>query len=230
MSEAPAVADLLIRQHVGSLARALEPFRREAERLCAWGTTLARVLAGGGRLLIAGNGGSAAEAQHLAGELVGKMRDDRRPYSAIALSADTSSLTCIGNDYGYEDVFARQVLAHGRRGDILITLSTSGRSPNLLAAQRAARAVGVTRWALTGPAPNPLAGASDDVVAVPSADPQTVQELHLVSVHVLCRYVEAALSNSALSNGALSIGALSGTVPANGASPATALRLKRHRR
>lgn len=191
------VIDLLTRAHVGSLARALIPFRREAERLRTWGAILARVLHGGGRLLVAGNGGSAAEAQHLAGELVGKMRDDRRPYSAIALSAETSGLTAISNDYGYTQVFARQVLAHGRRGDILLTLSTSGRSANLLAAQRAARAIGVTRWALTGPAPNPLARVSDESIAVPSPDPQTVQELHLVSVHLLCRHVEAALSNAA---------------------------------
>jgi phosphoheptose isomerase len=195
MRETPlAIADLLTRQHVGSLARALEDFRREAERLSVWGRELAAVLAGGGRLLVAGNGGSAAEAQHLAAELVGKMRDDRRPYSAIALTAETPSLTAIGNDYGFDEVFARQVHAHGRRGDVLVTLSTSGGSANLLAADRAARAIGVRSWALTGPAPNPLAESCDDVVAVPSPDSQTVQELHLVCVHLLCRHVEAGLS------------------------------------
>jgi len=182
--------------HVGALARALPRFRLEAERLRGWGMELARVLAGGGRLLVAGNGGSAAEAQHLAGELVGKMREDRYPLSALVLSADTSSLTGIGNDYGYDEVFARQVRAHGRPGDVLMLLSTSGRSPNLLAAADAAAPLGMVRWAMTGPGPNPLADACDDTLAVPSPDQQTVQELHLVSVHLLCAHVEDALPES----------------------------------
>lgn len=102
---------------------------------------------------MAGNGGSAAEAQHLTAELVGKLHDDRQPLSAIALHAETSALTAIANDYGYTDVYARQVRAHGRPGDVLLLLSTSGTSPNLVAAAQAARDVGVTTWALTGAAP-----------------------------------------------------------------------------
>jgi D-sedoheptulose 7-phosphate isomerase len=187
------VTDMLTYAHVSSLARTLEPFREEAGKLRGWGETLADRLDGGGRVLVAGNGGSAAEAQHLVAELVGKMGRDRRPLSAIALPADTASLTAIGNDYGYPEVFARQVHAHGRPGDILITLSTSGKSRNLLEAMAAAAEVGMLRWALTGLRPNPLASASDDTVAVPSPDPQTVQELHLVSVHLLCAHVDAAL-------------------------------------
>jgi D-sedoheptulose 7-phosphate isomerase len=179
--------------HVNSLARTLDPFRHEAGKLQRWGATLADRLDRGGRLLVAGNGGSAAEAQHLAAELVGKMGRERRPLSAIALTADSSSLTAIGNDYGYPEVFARQVRAHGRRDDILLTFSTSGASPNLLAAAAAAADVGMLRWALTGLRPNPLAVASDESVAVPSRDSQTVQELHLVSVHLLCAHVDAAL-------------------------------------
>jgi D-sedoheptulose 7-phosphate isomerase len=143
-------------------------------------------------VLVASNGGSAAEAQHLAAELVGKLRDDRPAYSAIALHAESSSLTAISNDYGYERGFARQVEAHGRPGDVLVLLSTSGRSPNLLAAADAARERELTAWALTGRLPNPLAMRCDDVLALPT-DPQTVQELHLVAVHVLCEQVEAAL-------------------------------------
>jgi D-sedoheptulose 7-phosphate isomerase len=189
-------ADPVTMNHVGALARALPRFRLEAERLRGWGVELARVLAGGGRLLVAGNGGSAAEAQHLAGELVGKMREDRYPLSALVLSADTSSLTGIGNDYGYDEVFARQVRAHGREGDVLVLLSTSGRSPNLVAAAEAAGPLGMVRWAMTGPGPSPLADACDDTLAVPSPDQQTVQELHLVSVHLLCAHVEAALPES----------------------------------
>jgi D-sedoheptulose 7-phosphate isomerase len=185
-------------RHLRLLSAAIPEYRRTAvSRLERWGTHLARVLDRGGRLLVAGNGGSAAEAQHLAAELVGKLRDDRRPLSAIALTAETSSLTAIGNDYGYEEVFARQVRAHGRRDDVLLLLSTSGSSTNLLGAARVAVAAGLRCWAFTGPAPNPLAALCDEVLAVPSPEPQVVQELHLVSAHVLCEYVEQALAELA---------------------------------
>ncbi|MFI7578623.1 SIS domain-containing protein [Micromonospora sp. NPDC049497] len=179
--------------HLANLAAALLPYRQAAERLSTWGTELAWTLARGGRLLVAGNGGSAAEAQHLTAELVGKLHDDRQPLSAIALHAETSALTAIGNDYGYDHIYARQVRAHGRPGDILLLMSTSGASPNLLHATHAARDTGVRTWAFTGPAPNPLAELCDDTLAVPSPDSQVVQELHLVSSHLLCEYVEQAL-------------------------------------
>jgi D-sedoheptulose 7-phosphate isomerase len=179
--------------HLTGLASALPGYRRVAGRLAGWGEALAGLLGTGGRLLVAGNGGSAAEAQHLTAELVGKLREDRRPLSAIALTADTSSLTAIGNDYGYRDVFARQVRAHGRPGDALLLLSTSGRSDNLLAAAQAGAAVGMRVLGLTGPRPNPLAGQCTEVLAVPSPDPQVVQELHLVSVHVLCEHIDRNL-------------------------------------
>lgn len=174
------------------LAEAVELLRTEAPRLARWGEHLADVLVGGGRLLVAGNGGSAAAAQHLTAELVGKLREDRPAYSAIALHAETSSVTAISNDYGFEQVFARQVQAHGRRGDVLLLLSTSGRSQNLMAAAVAGRDRGITTWAMTGPLPNPLGMCCDDVLAVP-ADQQTSQELHLVVVHVLGEQIEAAL-------------------------------------
>ncbi|NES35219.1 SIS domain-containing protein [Micromonospora sp. PPF5-17] len=179
--------------HLSGLAAALLPYRREAARLADWGTELAWTLARGGRLLVAGNGGSAAEAQHLTAELVGKLRDDREPLSAIALHAETSALTAIGNDYGYDEVYARGVRAHGRPDDILLLMSTSGTSTNLLTAARAGRDTGLRCWAFTGPAPNPLAELCDDVLAVPSPDSQVVQELHLVATHLLCEYVDQAL-------------------------------------
>ncbi|MGR6318356.1 D-sedoheptulose-7-phosphate isomerase [Micromonospora soli] len=179
--------------HLAGLAAALLPYRREAERLADWGTELTWTLARGGRLLVAGNGGSAAEAQHLTAELVGKLRDDREPLSAIALHAETSALTAIGNDYGYQQVFARQVRAHGRPDDILLLMSTSGTSDNLLTAAHAAHDTGLRCWAFTGPAPNPLAELCHDVLAVPSPDSQVVQELHLVATHLLCAYVDQAL-------------------------------------
>jgi D-sedoheptulose 7-phosphate isomerase len=190
MTQSPSVLDL----HLAGLAAALIPYREEAAgKLSRWGAELARTVGTGGRLLVAGNGGSAAEAQHLTAELVGKLRDDRMPLSAIALTAETSSVTAIGNDYGFAEVFARQVRAHGRAGDILLVMSTSGRSPNLLAGVQAARETGLRAWAFTGPAPNPLADACDEALVVPSNEPQVVQEMHLVSTHVLCEYVDLCL-------------------------------------
>ncbi|MET8067929.1 SIS domain-containing protein, partial [Micromonospora sp. NPDC005313] len=146
-----------------------------------------------GRLLVAGNGGSAAEAQHLTAELVGKLRHDRQPLSAIALHAETSALTAIGNDYGYDETFARQVRAHGRPDDHLLLMTTSGTSANLLTAANAAHQTGLRTWAFTGPAPNPLADLCHEHLAIDSPDGQVVQELHLVASHVLCEYVELAL-------------------------------------
>ncbi|MER5334715.1 SIS domain-containing protein [Micromonospora sp. NPDC002717] len=198
MAAAPTPLDA----HLANLAAALLPFRQYEELLAGWGETLARRLVDGGRLLVAGNGGSAAEAQHLTAELVGKLRDDRRPLSAIALHAETSALTAIGNDYGYDEVFARQVRAHGRADDILLLLSTSGTSTNLLAAAQAGRDTGLRCWALTGPAPNPLADLCHDTLAVPSPDSQVVQELHLVTSHLLCEYVEQALPTALAGPGA----------------------------
>jgi D-sedoheptulose 7-phosphate isomerase len=183
----------LLDQHLTGLAEALLPFRSRAAVLVGWGERLAWHLGRGGRLLIAGNGGSAAEAQHLAAELVGKLRADRAPLSAIALTPDSSAVTAISNDYGFEEVFARQVRAHGRPGDVLMVLSTSGRSPNLIAAARAAAETGMRTWALVGPGPSPLADACEEALRCPSGDSQVVQELHLTSVHVMCEYVDRTL-------------------------------------
>lgn len=185
--------DAVLDAHVNQLAAALPDFRRVAARLHRWGMELAGLFGDGGRLLVAGNGGSAAEAQHLAAELVGRLRDDRQALSAIALCAESASVTAISNDYGYHEVFARQVRAHGRPQDALLLLSSSGRSPNLLAAARAGAGLGMRVLGFTGPAPNPLATACAEVLAVPSPDPQVVQELHLVSVHVLCEQIERQL-------------------------------------
>ncbi|NJQ05587.1 D-sedoheptulose-7-phosphate isomerase [Streptomyces lonarensis] len=179
-------------RHCDDLATALASYRRSAPRVHRWGGDLARRLAAGARLLVAGNGGSAAQAQHLTAELVGRYRDDRAPYSALALHADTSSTTAIANDYGVQEVFARQTRAHGRAGDVLMLLSTSGASANLLSAADAARRTGMTVWALTGPAPNPLEAACDEAVCVSAPSAATVQELHLVAVHMLCEAFDAA--------------------------------------
>jgi phosphoheptose isomerase len=178
------------RAHLAALKEPLSQLEGQVERIEGWGREAARILLAGGRLLAAGNGGSAAQAQHLTGELVGRYRAERGPLSAIALHAETSSLTSIGNDYGLDEIFARQVRAHGRAGDILIALSTSGASPNILAAVRAAREVGLVAWGMTGPAPNPLAELCDDTVAVSANQTPTIQELHLVAIHILCAAVD----------------------------------------
>jgi phosphoheptose isomerase len=169
---------------------ALEALYAETERLDAWGAHLADVLTGGGRVLALGNGGSAAEAQHLTAELVGRFETDRDPLSAICLHGDSSSLTAIANDYGPEEAFARQVLAHGREGDVLIALSTSGTSPNVLAAVRAARSIGMTTWAVCGTAECELAELCDEALALPGATAATVQELHMIALHMLCCAVD----------------------------------------
>ncbi|MFP5218726.1 MAG: SIS domain-containing protein [Actinomycetes bacterium] len=174
--------------HVRALLDALP--RLDTDRLDSWGERLAAVLVGGGRLLVAGNGSSAAQAQHLTAELVGRYRDDRPALSAIALHAETSSLTAIANDYGYDHAFARQVQAHGRPGDVFLGLSTSGRSPNVLAAMGAAAAGGLKVWALTGPGPNPMTDAAHESVVADAAATATVQEVHQVAVHLLCAAVD----------------------------------------
>ena len=179
--------------HIDALSLALGGLRQRTARIDQWGAHLADVLVGGGRLLAAGNGGSAAQAQHLTAELVGRYRDERLPLSAIALHAETSSTTAICNDYGADEVFARQVLAHGRTGDVLVLLSTSGRSPNVLRAAEAAAQIDVRTWALTGPGPNPLSRAAEESVCIDAPSTATVQELHLVALHLLCAAVDVRL-------------------------------------
>ena len=179
--------------HVAALVDTLARVQQDAARIDRWGRQLAKVLLRGGRLLAAGNGGSAAEAQHLTAELVGRYRDDRPAFSALALHAETSSLTAITNDYGPERAFARQVEAHGRRGDLLLLLSTSGRSRNILAAARTGRERGLRVWGMTGPAPNPLTMLCDDAVAIDAPATATVQEAHLVVVHMVCEAFDAAV-------------------------------------
>jgi D-sedoheptulose 7-phosphate isomerase len=182
------------RAHLAALQQTLDALEQEVDRIEAWGRRLASVLSTGGRLLAAGNGGSAAQAQHLTSELVGRYREERPPFSALALCAEPSSLSAIANDYGFEQAFARQVCAHGRPGDVLVALSTSGRSPNVLAATTTARERGLAVWALTGPPPNPLEALSDEAVAVDAAETATVQEVHQVVIHLLCAAFDLTVS------------------------------------
>jgi D-sedoheptulose 7-phosphate isomerase len=144
----------------------------------------------GNKLLIAGNGGSAADAQHLATEFLSRFTTDRRPLPAIALTTDTSALTAIGNDYGFEHVFERQVRALGRRGDVFLAISTSGRSPNVIAALEAARALGMTTVGFTGQDAAKMYGLCDLCLLAPSGETAIVQQVHIVVGHIVCGLVE----------------------------------------
>lgn len=146
-----------------------------------------------GKILLAGNGGSAADAQHIAGEFVSRFAFDRPGLSAFALTTDTSILTAVGNDYGYEKLFSRQVQSHGRPGDIFIGYSTSGKSPNILRAFEEARSLGVITIGMTGNRGGPMRELCDYIFEVPSSDTPKIQEGHLVLGHILCGLVENAI-------------------------------------
>jgi phosphoheptose isomerase len=185
------------RGHLSTLDDTLDALRQQTTRLTRWGHLLAERLQEGNRVLTAGNGGSAAEAQQLAAELMGRYPEGRPPFSAIALTADASSLTAIGDEYhhDYAEVFARQVTAHARPRDILILLSANGRSHNLVLAAEAGIRAGANVWALTGPGPNPLANVVEDALCLPGTA-ATVQEAHLVAIHILGTVLESELSTA----------------------------------
>ena len=150
-------------------------------------------LAEGRKVLLAGNGGSAGDAQHIAGELIGKLNYDRAPLAAIALSTDTSVLTAIGNDYGYESIFARQIQGLGQAGDLLIAISTSGRSPNILRAIEAARQKGLFVVGFTGKSGGDMRARCDLCLCAPSDATQLIQQIHIIAGHVACELVEQRL-------------------------------------
>ena len=154
---------------------------------------LVSALAAGNKVLTLGNGGSSAEASHLAEELVGRYRKTRRPFPALCLTSDSATVTCIANDFGYEAVFDRQVEAFAQKGDVVVALTTSGKSENVLRALRTAKAQGAVTIALTGQAG--LNGVdADHVVSVPSTDSAYIQEVHLMLIHVWCEAIDSALA------------------------------------
>jgi D-sedoheptulose 7-phosphate isomerase len=165
----------------------LAPAIRQAAAL------LAGSLAQGGKIMLCGNGGSAADSQHLAAELTGRFLKDRRPLAALALSTDTSALTCIGNDYSFDEVFSRQVTGLGRSGDCLVAISTSGNSRNVMRAAEAARAAGMRVIGLLGRDGGTLRGLCDIALIVPSPTTARIQEAHIFIGHSLCAMVEEAL-------------------------------------
>ena len=181
----------VLAQHLGAhIAAGIEAERLmpEVEAVAA---RLVEAFAAGGRLYAFGNGGSAADAQHLAGELIGHYRRDRRPLPAVALSTDPSVMTCIANDYDFEAVFARQVEALARPGDVVVGFTTSGRSANVVAGLAAGRAAGATTILFTGRDSGPAAGNADVVLAAPADATARVQELHVLFLHLVSEVVDA---------------------------------------
>jgi D-sedoheptulose 7-phosphate isomerase len=167
----------------------------QADTIAACAERISASLRAGGKLLLCGNGGSAADCQHIAAELTGRFSGATRPaLAAIALTTDTSALTAIANDFGFEEVFARQVEALGRPGDVLLAISTSGRSPNVVRAAESARARGIVVLALTGAEGGPLGELAAATIKTPRAHTARVQELHLTVGHILCDLVERALA------------------------------------
>ena len=155
--------------------------------------TVTQAFRNGGKLMLAGNGGSAADAQHIAGEFLSRFSFDRNPLAAIALTSDTSVLTAIGNDYGYEHTFERQVRGLGKAGDVFIAISTSGRSPNVLVALQAARKLGITTVGFTGEGKRDMLAYCDHCLAAPASDTPLIQQIHIVAAHAICRLVERNL-------------------------------------
>ncbi len=184
-------------------AASLDAHRRLFDRLqtlepqvVAAAGAIASALAAGGKVMFCGNGGSAADSQHLAAEFTGRFVADRRPLAALALSTDSSALTCIANDYAFDQVFDRQVRALGRSGDCLVGISTSGNSANVVHAFASARAQGITTIGLLGRDGGRLAALSDIAIIVPSATTARIQEAHIFIGHLLCGLVEAGLGLS----------------------------------
>ncbi len=196
---ASAVSDLIsdhFRRSCDTLVRAAEdsPLLTAIEKIA---DTVTRCFRSGNKLLIAGNGGSAADAQHIAGEFLSRMNFDRNPLPAIALTADTSVLTAVGNDYGFDKVFERQVRGLGRKGDVFIAISTSGRSANVLAALKAAREIGMTTIGMTGAIVTGMQPYCDLCLAAPAADTPLIQQIHIVAAHAICAIVERQLFGDA---------------------------------
>ena len=163
------------------------------EQIAAAAEAIGAAALAGNKLLLFGNGGSAADAVHIAAEFVGRYLVERRPLPALALNANISALTAIGNDYGFEEIFARQVTALGQPGDVAVGMTTSGRSPNVAKGLEAARAAGLRTIAMTGEDPGPVGAAAELTIAIPSTETPRIQEGHMVAAHTICEWVEEAI-------------------------------------
>ncbi|CAM5344342.1 Phosphoheptose isomerase OS=Afipia felis OX=1035 GN=gmhA_2 PE=3 SV=1 [Afipia felis] len=182
------------RNSLAGLTRAVQSDELQAA-VKAIADAMTQALRSGNKLLLIGNGGSAADAQHIAAEIVGRYKQERPAWAAIALTTDTSALTAIGNDYGIEQIFARQVRGLARPGDVLIAMTTSGRSPNILAALQTARDLGVTTVGFTGTKGESLRALCDYVLIAPSDDTPVIQQIHMVAAHAICDDIERAVMN-----------------------------------
>lgn len=181
-----------VREHI-ALAEKIEAELQQP--LAASAGALVECLRGGGKVLLCGNGGSAADAQHFAAELVGRFEVERSGLPAIALTTDTSALTAIGNDYGFEQLFSRQVEALAQPGDLLVGISTSGNSPNVYQAMETAKRIGCTTLALIGRDGGKMASVADHALIVPAERTARIQEMHLLMIHLLCEAVDAAFQD-----------------------------------
>jgi D-sedoheptulose 7-phosphate isomerase len=193
--------DVLMQERLHSVTHAVECLAERTAAIAAIAAALVTTLCSGGKVLVAGNGGSAAEAQHFAGELVGRFLVEREAYAALALCVDSAVVTAIANDYGYDDVFARQVQGLGRPGDLFIAISTSGASANLLRAAEVARTTGLRVATITGDRANPLEELADFPLRVPATTTPLIQELQMMVTHILCGIAEKELSSRAVVNG-----------------------------
>jgi D-sedoheptulose 7-phosphate isomerase len=189
-----------IAAHLKQSLAALERANGDAALLtAARGIAAAMIgaLRSGNKILLIGNGGSAGDAQHIAAEIVGRYKQERPGWAAIALTTDSSALTSIGNDYGFEHVFSRQVEGLGRRGDVLLAMSTSGRSPNIVAALRTARERGLVTVGFTGRKGQAIGALCDHLFVSPSDDTPVVQQIHLTFAHAICDEIEQTLMHPA---------------------------------
>lgn len=185
-----------VNKYLEESSRALQEFIESDEdqkAIFGCASMITDALKSGHKLLVAGNGGSAGDAQHIAGEFLSRLFFDRAPLPAIALTTDTSVLTAVGNDYGYEHVFERQVLGLGAKSDVLLGISTSGKSPNVLRALEAARSRGIITLGFTGASPGGMKELCDHILCAPSAKTAIIQQIHIVAAHLVCGLVEARI-------------------------------------
>ena len=179
-----------IKTELATVASYMESLAEQASVIQAIADSCSKALLAGGKIMFCGNGGSAADSQHLAAEFVGRYKLERKALNSVALTVDTSILTAVGNDYGYDDVFRRQVEGIGKAGDVLIGLSTSGNSINVLKAFEQAKAMGIVTVAFTGASGGAMREAADMCLAVPAPVTNHIQEMHITAGHLICELVE----------------------------------------
>lgn len=188
--------DTKVRAYFAEASRNFEALQALAPDVGRAADVIGACLKAGGKVLLCGNGGSAADAQHIAAELVGRYRRERAPMAALALTTDTSALTAIANDTGYDQIFARQLQALGKPGDVLVAISTSGTSPSVLEALKVAGSLGLNRIGLTGQSGGNMAADTDLLLCAPSTVTSHIQEMHIAVGHVLCGLLEDSLGDS----------------------------------